>query len=100
MAELCSDFDDLLIEVAGVEFMVVGGWAMAQGHSRGIDDLDAWVRATLENGRRVYASLARFGAPVDAAGLRSTPSPDLGRIPLRTSVATALVKEPGHFDPG
>ena len=70
-----ADFSDLLIELAdaGVEFMVVGGWAMAHhGHARGTDDLDVWIRAESGNARRVIQALTRFGAPLATHGVDVT----------------------------
>ncbi len=72
MIEFNPDFEDLLIAMADaeVEFLVVGGWAMAHhGHGRGTDDLDVWVRSTAENSQRVYLALAQFGAPLSAHGI-------------------------------
>lgn len=69
MVSLGDDFSDLLVALAdeSVEFMVVGGWALAlHGYGRGTDDLDVWVHATPENADRVFRALARFGAPVAA----------------------------------
>jgi hypothetical protein len=65
---LPPDFRDLLAEldVAGAEFVVVGGYAVAfHGHARATKDLDVLVRPTPENALRVYAALARFGAPLE-----------------------------------
>ncbi|HSC86482.1 MAG TPA: hypothetical protein VLC09_04400 [Polyangiaceae bacterium] len=53
-----------------VEFVVIGGWAMAlHGHGRGTDDLDVFIKATAENAARVYRALTSFGAPVAAHGV-------------------------------
>lgn len=74
LSDLGPDFTDLLIELAdaGVDFMVIGGWAMAHhGHARGTDDLDVWVRATPDNAARVIRALARFGAPIAAHGVEA-----------------------------
>lgn len=69
---LVDDFRDLLIAFAdaNVEFLLVGGWAMAlHGYGRGTDDLDVFVRASPENARRVFQALGAFGAPVAAHGV-------------------------------
>jgi hypothetical protein len=49
---------------AKVEFLVVGGYAMA-AHClpRATKDLDLWVRPSAENARRVLTALDAFGAP-------------------------------------
>lgn len=75
MIDFGADFTDLLIELAdaGVDFMLIGGWAMAHhGHPRGTDDLDVWIRADPENARRVVRALARFGAPLAAHGVAAS----------------------------
>jgi len=70
--ELPQDYVDLLLELhdARVEFVVLGGWAVAvHGHGRATDDLDVLVRPTPENAVRVYDALQRFGAPLEAHGV-------------------------------
>jgi uncharacterized protein (DUF1330 family) len=62
-----DDFRDLLVELvdAGARFLVVGGYAVAvHGHPRATKDIAVWVEPTRDNARRVYAALARFGAPI------------------------------------
>jgi len=62
-----DDFRDVLVELvdAGARFLVVGGYAVAvHGHPRATKDIDVWVEPTRDNARRVYAALARFGAPI------------------------------------
>ncbi|MFN8060428.1 MAG: hypothetical protein U0Q12_14840 [Vicinamibacterales bacterium] len=47
-----------------VEFLVVGGYAMAAHRlPRATKDLDLWVRPSPENAVRVLQALDRFGAP-------------------------------------
>ena len=48
-----------------VNFLVVGAYAMgAYGYPRATGDFDIWVEASSENAKRVYKSLADFGAPL------------------------------------
>ncbi|MFX0199860.1 MAG: hypothetical protein ACFFCW_27370 [Candidatus Hodarchaeota archaeon] len=48
-----------------VKFLVVGAYAMgAYGYPRATGDFDIWVEASAENAKRVYNSLAEFGAPL------------------------------------
>jgi len=71
--EIGDDFTDLLVALRDedVEFLLVGGWAMAvHGHGRGTDDLDVWVRASPDNAAKVFRALVRFGAPVQAHQVR------------------------------
>ena len=68
-AKLPEDFIDLLTELheAKVEFLLIGGWAVVlYGHVRSTDDIDIFVRATLDNSQRVYEALEKFGAPLSA----------------------------------
>jgi hypothetical protein len=69
---LGDDFRELLLTFAdaGVDFVVIGGWAMAlHGHGRGTDDLDVLVRPSADNAERVFRALVAFGAPVAAHGV-------------------------------
>jgi len=63
---LNPDFRDILsafIE-AKVEFLVVGGYAMAAHRlPRATKDLDLWVRPSPENAGRVLNAIDAFGAP-------------------------------------
>lgn len=63
---LNPDFRDLLSTFidASVEFLVVGGYAMAAHRlPRATKDLDVWVRPSPENARCVLRALDAFGAP-------------------------------------
>jgi hypothetical protein len=63
---LNPDFRDMLSAFigAGVEFLVVGGYAMAAHRlPRATKDLDLWVRPSQENAQRVLQALDVFGAP-------------------------------------
>ena len=69
---LHDDFRDLLVLFAdaGVEFVIVGAYALAlHGAPRASGDIDLFVRAVPDNAERVFAALARFGAPLEAAGI-------------------------------
>lgn len=97
--DLPDDFRDVLVALsdAGVEFVLIGGWAMAvHGRARATEDLDVLVRATPENSARVFAALAAFGAPVGPHGVdRNTfgtegPAYRIGMKPLRIEVLTRI----------
>lgn len=46
-----------------VKFLIVGAYAMgAQGYPRATGDFDIWVESSSENSKKVYKSLADFGA--------------------------------------
>jgi hypothetical protein len=70
---LNPDFRDILSAFidARVEFLVVGGYAMAAHHlPRATKDLDLWVRPDASNATRVLTALDVFGAPLH--GLSAT----------------------------
>jgi hypothetical protein len=96
---LNEDFRDLLVLLAdtGVEFLVVGAYALAfHGAPRASGDIDLFVRPTPANAARVFAALARFGAPLEAAGV--TPADfarpgtvyQIGLPPRRVDVMTEI----------
>lgn len=61
---LNKDFKEFaeLLNSTGVEYMVVGGYALAAyGHPRYTGDLDIWLRRTPENARKVIEALKLFG---------------------------------------
>jgi len=69
---LNEDFRDLLVEFSdeGVEFLLVGAFAVAfHGVPRATGDMDVFVRPSSKNAKRVHAALARFGAPLESAGV-------------------------------
>ena len=48
-----------------VKFLVIGAYAMgAYGYPRATGDFDIWVEASPENSKKVFRSLAEFGAPL------------------------------------
>jgi len=48
-----------------VKFLVVGAYAMgAHGYPRATGDLDIWIEASNKNSKKLYRSLAQFGAPL------------------------------------
>ncbi|MEJ7623475.1 MAG: nucleotidyltransferase [Pyrinomonadaceae bacterium] len=83
MTELTTDFIDLLTALvdAGVDFMVVGGYAVAfYGHPRATKDLDVFVRATPANAKKLYQALAAFGAPLNEFKVAEEDFSDYGGI--------------------
>lgn len=92
-----KDYADLLHELnaEGVDYLVVGAHALGyHGYIRSSEDFDVWVRPTLENARKVYDALARFGAPLDMVSIEDFTSDDLifqiGTRPFRIDVITAV----------
>lgn len=73
--ELNDDFRDLLVAFVDedVDFVVVGAHAVGyHGLPRATLDLDVFVRPSAVNAKRVYAALARFGAPLDSAAVEAS----------------------------
>jgi hypothetical protein len=71
---LNDDFRDLLVLLVdgGVEFVIVGAYALAfHGAPRASGDIDLFVRPSLPNAQRVFGALARFGVPLESAGVRA-----------------------------
>ena len=63
---LNENFRDMLLALndAGVEYLLVGAYALAaHGSPRATGDIDFWVRADIENSKRVWSALISFGAP-------------------------------------
>ena len=61
------DYKDLfrIFSDEQVEYLVVGAHAVVYyAEPRYTKDIDIWVRPTLENARRVWSALKRFGAPL------------------------------------
>ena len=94
---LDKDLRELLasLNAAGVEFLVVGGHAVAfHGRPRLTEDLDLFVRPELANGERIIRALQAFG--FGALGITAADfSADdrviqLGRAPNRVDLLTKL----------
>lgn len=95
--DLPPDFRDLLEELGrgGVEFVVVGGWAVAfHGRPRATKDIDLVLRGTPDNLARAAEALGRFGAPTNVTeALRSMAETDVvyvGEPPLRIDFLRAI----------
>ena len=61
---LTSDFKEFaaLFNSNGVDYLVVGGYALAAyGHPRYTGDLDFWVGTHPQNAKRIVSVLAQFG---------------------------------------
>lgn len=93
---LNRDFKEFaeLLHARGVEYLVVGGYALAaHGHPRYTGDIDFWVRPTPENLARLLIVLNEFG--FGSLGLRAddfdTDSVvQLGHPPRRIDLLTAV----------
>ena len=66
MVELAPDFDEFfgLLIARGVEFLVVGAYALAcHGAPRYTGDIDVFLRPTPENAARLLDAVSAFGFP-------------------------------------
>lgn len=95
--KLPPDFRDLLAEFAsaGVEFLVVGGYAFAfHARPRATKDLDLLIEGSAENRARAAVALERYGAPQNVtAAVRELAENEvayLGQPPLRIDILRAI----------
>lgn len=95
--KLDKDLHELLglLLAKGVEFLVVGGHAVAfHGYPRLTDDLDLFVRPGLANGKRIVEALHEFGFGELDIGPDDFIADDrviqLGRAPNRVDLLTNL----------
>jgi hypothetical protein len=95
--QLPRDFREFLklLNSNRVEYLVIGGYAVnVHGYVRMTNDLDIWVRPTLENADRVVRTLLDFGFAV--AGLTRdlfiTPNTivRMGVPPMRLEILTTV----------
>jgi len=96
---LNEDFREFLILLAdaAVDFVIVGAYALAfHGAPRASGDIDLFVRPTPANAQRVYDALARFGPPLEAAGVTAADFTQPGAVyqiglpPRRIDVLTEI----------
>jgi hypothetical protein len=94
---LNKNFADMLsaFSEAGVEYLVVGAYAMAaHGCPRATGDIDFWVRASEANANRVWAALEKFGAPLSRVDVVDFCTPDvvyqIGVPPQRIDILTSI----------
>lgn len=94
---LNKDFREFvaLLNSTGVEYLIVGGYALAaHGHPRYTGDLDIWVRPTEDNIERLLDALARFGFGGLGLSRNDFQKPgamvQLGYPPARIDLLTAI----------
>jgi len=93
---LNRDFKEFveLLNAKGVEYLVVGGYALAaHGHPRYTGDIDFWVRPTPENIARLLTALNDFGfgsLGLGASDFDTDTVVQLGQPPRRIDLLTAL----------
>jgi predicted nucleotidyltransferase len=94
---LNEDYREMLqgLSDSEVRFLVVGAYAMgAYGYPRATGDIDIWVDSTIENSKRVYTALARFGAPLGSISESTFTEPgivfQIGIAPRRIDILTHI----------
>jgi len=77
---LNSDYKDLFktFNTHKVQYLVVGAYAVIYyTEPRYTKDIDVWVNPTSQNAKRVWAALAKFGAPLKNIRSEDFSNPDL-----------------------
>jgi len=94
---LNENFRDMLLALndAGVEYLLVGAYALAaHGSPRATGDIDFWVRADIENSKRVWSALISFGAPTSEITVNDFATADIvfqiGLPPERIDILTSI----------
>ena len=94
---LNKDFKEFveLLNSADVEYLVVGGYALAaHGHPRYTGDLDIWIRTSPSNVDRLLEVLTRFGFGGLGLTAKDFLKPDsivqLGYPPVRIDLLTSI----------
>lgn len=94
---LNENFRDMLLALngAGVDYLLVGAYALAaHGCPRATGDIDFWIRADVENAKRVWTALVAFGAPTSQITVEDFTTPDIvyqiGVAPQRIDILTSI----------
>lgn len=94
---LSRDFKEFvaLLNTHGVDYLVVGGYAMAlHGRPRHTGDLDIWIRRSPENAQRLMVALNEFGFGDVGLSQRDFEVPEnvvqLGYPPFRIDLLTDI----------
>jgi len=94
---LTSDFKEFaaLLNSNGVEYLVVGGYALAAyGHPRYTGDLDFWIGTDEANAMRVLSALDQFGFGSLGLAREDFTAPNkvvqLGYPPVRIDLLTSI----------
>jgi predicted nucleotidyltransferase len=100
--DLYPDFREFLrsLNSAGVEYLVLGGYAVIHyGYRRVTDDLDVWIAVRPENAQRVSRVLQSFGG-FPAAKVKPSMFAELGKIFMfgREPVRIDILTNPSGLD--
>ena len=95
--ELPNDFKEFLrlLRARGVEYLVVGGWAVIyHGYPRATDDLDIWIAVSPTNAERIVNVFRDFGFDVPELSAELFLKDDslirIGVEPVRIEVMTSI----------
>lgn len=95
--ELPNDFKEFLrlLRARGVEYLVVGGWAVIyHGYPRATDDLDIWIAISPANAERIVNVFREFGFNVPELSadlfLKDDSLIRIGVEPVRIEVMTSI----------
>lgn len=97
MIRLPPDFKEFLrlLAESGVEYLVVGGYAVAHhGHPRATGDMDIWIRMSEANAQGTERVLKSFGFDLPEVDAALFMRPDqvirMGNPPLRLEILTTI----------
>ena len=95
--ELANDYKEFLrlLRAHGVEYLLVGGWAVIyHGYPRATDHLDIWIAIAPDNAARATRVLREFGFDVSELSadllLQNDQIVRMGIEPVRIEVMTTL----------
>ena len=95
--ELPNDFKEFLrlLRARGVEYLVVGGWAVIyHGYPRATNDLDIWIAVSPTNADRIVNVFREFGFEVPELSadlfLKDDSLIRIGVEPVRIEVMTSI----------
>ena len=95
--ELPNDFKEFLrlLRARGVEYLVVGGWAVIyHGYPRATDDLDVWIAVSPTNAERIVSVFREFGFDIPELSadlfLKDDSLVRIGLAPVRIEVMTSI----------
>ncbi len=94
---LNPDFRDILsvLNEEKVDYLLVGAYALAvHGLPRATGDMDIWIHSTVDNARRVWRALSKFGAPLSDLNEADLLNPgvvfQIGVAPSRVDILTSI----------
>ena len=97
MIRLPKDFKEFLqlLHLKGIEYLVVGGYAVAfHGYPRATGDMDIWIAISKNNASKIVEALKEFGFNVpelqEELFLEKEKNIRMGNPPLRIEILTSI----------